>query len=351
MVNLGGNVFQKSRPRIVVTRSIPDSALSLLRTHGSVWVSPHDRALTKSELLTAVSGADAIVAFLHDHIDLAVLEAAGPQLRCVSNVAAGFDNVDISAADSRGVIVTNTPGVLAEATADLTLGLILAVSRRIVEGDRLIRSGQSWEWHLGFMLGTQLTGKTIGLVGLGEIGLATARRARAFGMKVIYHARRRVNPDVEAELGGAQRVDLDTLFRTSDIVSLHCPLTPETHHLVNKSRLHMMRSTALLINTARGAIVDEEALVQALERRVIAGAALDVYEYEPSVHAGLTLLQNVVLAPHLGSATVETRTMMAQLAAANVKAVLADGLALTPVGKVRSPGRHAGSERPAVKQR
>jgi len=256
----------------------------------------------------------------------------------VSNVAAGFDNVDISAADSRGVVVTNTPGALAEATADLTLGLILSVSRRIVEGDRLIRSGQPWEWHLGFMLGTQLTGKTIGLVGLGEIGLATARRARAFGMNVIYYARRRVSADVEGELGGAQLVDLDTLFRTSDIVSLHCPLTPETHHLVDRSRLRMMRPTALLINTARGAVVDEEALVEALERRLIRGAGLDVYEYEPSVHAGLTILPNVVLAPHLGSATVETRTMMAQLAAANVKAVLADGLALTPVGKLGVPG-------------
>jgi glyoxylate reductase len=320
-----------ARPRVVVTRRIPEPALALLRDVADVWVSPDDRPLATTELHAAVAGADAVVTLLHDRVDAALLDAAGPQLRCVANVAVGYDNVDVEAATARGVVCTNTPGVLTEATADLAMGLVLAVTRRLGEGERLLRERRPWSWHTFFMLGAGLQGKTLGIVGLGAIGGATARRARAFGMQIAYTGRRRAPADIERELGGARHLALDELLATADVVSVHCPLTPETRHLLDAERLRLMRPHAYLVNTARGPIVDEAALVDALRERTIAGAALDVFEREPEVHAGLLELDNVVLVPHLGSATIETRTAMAELAARNVLAVLRDEVPPTPV--------------------
>lgn len=316
--------------RIVVTRNIGEQALELLRDGNDVWVSPHDRALSIPELHHAVAGADAIVALLHDRVDDALLEAAGPQLQILANVAVGYDNIDVAAASRRGVLITNTPGVLTDATADLTIALILMVTRRLAEGERLIRSRASWHWNLFMMVGTGLQGKTLGIVGLGAIGQATARRARAFGMEVVYSQRTRADVETEAALDARQQT-LDQLIATADVISLHCPLTDETHHLIDAPRLGQMKPSAYLVNAARGPIVDEAALALALRDGVIAGAALDVFEREPEVYDGLLALDNVVLVPHLGSATIETRTAMALLAARNAAAVLRGEPALTPV--------------------
>ena len=316
---------------IVVTRRIPEPALELLRAADEVWLSPHDRPLTDDELHEAVSGADAVVTLLHDKVDGDLLDAAGPQLKCIANVAVGYDNVDVAAASERGIVVTNTPGVLTDATADLAMALILIVTRRLAEGERLIRSREPWSWHMFFLLGTSLAGKTLGVVGLGAIGRATARRARAFGMEIVYAGPRRVSEETEAELGGARRVPLMQLLSTADVVSLHTPLTPETRHLIDSTALRQMRPEAYLVNTSRGPIVDEAALVKALRGHKIAGAALDVFEEEPNVHPGLLELDNVVLIPHLGSATIETRTAMAVLAADNALAVLRGERPPTPV--------------------
>ena len=312
--------------RIVVTRTIPEPALERLREAGEVEVSGADRALEPDELHALVAGAEGVVTMLHDRVDGAFLDAAGPQLRVVANVAVGYDNIDVDAARERGVLVANTPGVLTDATADLAIALLLAVTRRLGEGERLIRSDTGWAWAIDFMLGTSLQGKTLGIVGYGAIGRATAARARAFGMTIAYHQRR------EAEhVGDATFMALDDLLATSDAVSLHCPLTPQTRHLIDGDALRRMQASAYLVNTARGPIVDEAALVDALADGVIAGAALDVFEEEPAVHPGLIGLDNVVLVPHLGSATVETRTAMADLAARNVVAVLGGEPPLTPV--------------------
>jgi glyoxylate reductase len=246
-------------------------------------------------------------------------------------VAVGYDNVDVAAATERGIVVTNTPGVLTDSTADLAMALILMVTRRLGEGERLIREREAWSWHMFFLLGSSLAGKTLGVVGLGAIGRATAHRARAFGMNIVYAGPRRASGETEAELGGAVRVPLMQLLATADVVTLHTPLTPETRHLIDSTALRQMRSDAYLVNTARGPIVDEAALVKALRDDKIAGAALDVFEEEPNVHPGLLELDNVVLLPHLGSATIETRTAMAVLAAENALAVLRGERPPTPV--------------------
>jgi glyoxylate reductase len=311
--------------RVVVTRALPATALAPLSDVGDVWVSPHDRPLTADELRDAVHGADAVISMLNDRIDDAMLDAAGPQLRVVANTAVGYDNVDVAAFAHRECVATNTPGVLVDATADLTMTLLLDVTRRVSEGDRFIRSGQAWAWDIGFMLGSGLQGKQLGIVGMGHIGRAVASRATAFGMDVAYHARRAH----EGDLG--RRVDLDELLATSDIVSLHCPLTADTRHLIDSDALRRMPPWSYLVNTARGPIVDEDALVRALDDGELAGAALDVYEHEPAVHPGLLRSENVVLAPHLGSATVETRTRMAELAVQNVVAVLQGRQPTTPI--------------------
>lgn len=291
-------------------------------------IDEREQAIPREDLLELVAGVDAALTLLHDRVDDEFFEAAGPQLRCVANVAVGYDNVDVAAAERRGVVVTNTPGVLDDATADLTMALILAATRRVAEGDRLVRSGQPWSWGMGFMLGSSLQGKRLGIVGLGGIGTRVAERARAFGMEIAYHSR---HPSPAAAALEAERLSLLDLLAGSDVVSLHCPLTPETHHLVGAEELAAMRPGAVLVNAARGPIVDEAALATALAEGRIAAAGLDVYEREPQVEPGLLGLDNVVLTPHLGSATVETRTAMAELAARNAISVLRGQGPLTPV--------------------
>jgi len=307
--------------RVVVTGRIPDAAIEKLRAEHDVdpWVGP--QTITREELLRRVAGADAIVSLLTERVDAELLDAAGPQLKVVANVAVGYDNIDVPACTERGVVATNTPGVLTEATADIAFGLILMATRRLGEGERLIRSGQAWKWGMFFLLGSSLQGKTLGVVGMGGIGQATARRAKAFGMDIVYQSRSEIDPQIAAELD-ARRVDLDELLTMSDVVSLHCPYGPATHHLIGTGQLAAMKNSAFLVNTARGPIVDEDALASALREGAIAGAGLDVYEQEPRVHPGLLELDNVALLPHLGSATVETRTAMAMLAADNTLAVL-----------------------------
>ena len=317
--------------RVVVTGRIPETALEKLRAEHEVdaWSGPE--SIGREELLRRVAGADAVVSLLTERIDAELLDAAGPQLKVVANVAVGYDNIDVPACTERGVIPTNTPGVLTEATADIAFGLILMATRRLGEGERLIRAGQPWKWGMFFLLGSSLQGKTLGVVGMGGIGQATARRAKAFGMDIVYQSRSEINPVIATELG-ARRVDLDELLTVSDVVSLHCPYGPNTHHLIGAEQLSAMKSSTYLINTARGPIVDEAALAAALREGVIAGAGLDVFEREPHVHPDLLDLENVTVVPHLGSATVETRTAMAVLAADNTLAVLRGEQPPTPIG-------------------
>ncbi|MFI7483451.1 2-hydroxyacid dehydrogenase [Kocuria sp. M1R5S2] len=317
--------------RVVVTGRVPDAAIEKLRAEHEVDAWPGPEAIGREELLRRVAGADAVVSLLTERIDAELLEAAGPQLKVVANVAVGYDNIDVPACAERGVVATNTPGVLTDATADIAFGLILMATRRLGEGERLIRSGQAWKWGMFFLLGSSLQGKTLGVVGMGGIGQATARRAKAFGMEIVYQSRSEIDPGIAAELG-ARRVDLDELLSVSDVVSLHCPYGPATHHLIGAEQLAAMKSSAYLVNTARGPIVDEAALASALREGRIAGAGLDVFEHEPQVHPELLELDNVVLVPHLGSATVETRTAMAVLAADNVLAVLGGERPPAPIG-------------------
>ncbi|WP_026544643.1 D-glycerate dehydrogenase [Arthrobacter sp. 35/47] len=307
--------------RVVVTGRVPEAAIEKLCAEHEVdaWEGPE--SIGREELLRRVAGADAVVSLLTERIDAELLDAAGPQLKVVANVAVGYDNIDVPACSERGVVATNTPGVLTDATADIAFGLILMATRRLGEGERVIRSGQAWKWGMFFLLGSSLQGKTLGVVGMGGIGQATARRAKAFGMEIVYQSRSEIGPRVAAELG-ARRVELDELLAISDVVSLHCPYGPATHHLIGAEQLVSMKDSAYLINTARGPIVDEAALASALRDGQIAGAGLDVFENEPSVHPGLLELENVALVPHLGSATIETRTAMAMLAADNTLAVL-----------------------------
>lgn len=316
--------------RVVVTGRIPDPALEKLRAEHEVDAWTGTESISREELLRRVAGADAVVSLLTERVDAELLDAAGRQLKVVANVAVGYDNIDVPACTERGVIATNTPGVLTEATADIAFGLILMATRRLGEGERLIRAGQPWKWGMFFLLGSSLQGKTLGVVGMGGIGQATARRARAFGMDIVYQSRSEIDPAIAAELG-ARRVDLDELLTVSDVISLHCPYGPNTHHLIGAEQLSAMKSSTYLVNTARGPIVDEAALAAALREGVIAGAGLDVFEKEPQVHPELLELENVALVPHLGSATVETRTAMAMLAADNVLAVLSDERPLTRI--------------------
>jgi glyoxylate reductase len=265
---------------------------------------------------------------LYDRVDDEFLDAAGTGLRGVCNVAVGFDNVDLAACARRGVVVTNTPGVLDDATADLAFALILAATRRLGEGERLVRAGRPWEWGMGFLVGHDLRGGRLGIVGLGGIGSRVAGRGRAFGMEIAYHSR---NPSPAAAALEATRLDLDELLATSDVVSLHTPLSEATRHLIGARELDLMKPTATLVNTARGAVVDEAALAAALRDGQIAAAGLDVFEHEPEVHPGLLELENVVLVPHIGSSTYETRDAMAELAARNAIAVVRGEEPPTPV--------------------
>ena len=310
---------------ILVTRTLPDPVLARLRRAAAVDLWDEPRAIPRDVLLERVRGRDALVCLLTDRIDAEVLEAAGESLRVVANVAVGYNNIDVAACRARGVVVTNTPDVLTNACADFTWGLILAVTRRLGEGERVVRAGRWGGWALDYMLGMELRGKQLGIVGMGRIGMAVAEKAGAFGMRVAYSGRRPV------DIPGAVHLPLEEVLRTSDVVSLHCPSTPDTLHLMNTERLSLMRPTAYLINTSRGPVVDEAALAAALGAGQLAGAALDVYEREPEIHPALFGLENVLLIPHLASATTETRTAMADLAASNALAVLAGQPAVTPV--------------------
>jgi glyoxylate reductase len=277
-----------------------------------------------------VKRADAVLTLLTTKVDDAFLDAAGPQLKVVANVAVGYNNIDVAACARRGVVCTNTPGVLTDATADIAMALVLMATRRLGEGERVIRDQQPWQWGMFYMLGSGIQGKQLGIVGMGDIGQALARRAKAFGMQIAYSNRRPVSPRIEAELG-AQFMSMEELLATSDVVSLNCPYSPETHHLMTAPQFEMMKSSAFLVNTARGPIVDEAALVAALRTGQIAGAGLDVFEQEPAVHPGLLECENAVLIPHLGSATEETRSAMARLAAHNAVNVLAGVEPPTPI--------------------
>jgi glyoxylate reductase len=313
-----------SVPSVLVTRKLPASVLAALDAAASIDLHDGDTPLTPEALRRRAAGKDALVCMLTDVIDAALLDAA-PALRIVANVAVGYNNIDVAAARRHGVIVTNTPDVLTESVADFTWALILAITRRLGEGERLLRRGAWKGWAFDFMLGSELRGKQLGLVGFGRIARAVAARAPAFGMRVACTSR------APAAADGVEAMPLDRLLNTSDVVSLHVPLTPETTHLIDKRALARMKRSAYLINTARGPVVDEAALAWALQQRLIAGAALDVYEHEPAVHPDLLPLENALLVPHLGSGTTETRTAMADLAVRNVVAVLGGRAPLTPV--------------------
>jgi glyoxylate reductase len=302
-------------PRVHVSRRVPERVRAALEASFEANVREEDAPPTRDELLAASAGMDGLLTVPGDRVDAELLDAAGPGLQVVANYAVGIDNVDVEAATGRGVLVANTPDVLTGATAELTLALLLALVRRVAEGDRLVRSGERWAIAPTFMLGSGLDGKTIGIVGAGRIGGEVARLARAFGMQVLETGR--------TERPG--RVPLGELLARSHVVSLHSPLTPETRHLIGREELRAMRRDGVLVNTSRGAVVDEAALVEALRTGEIAGAALDVYEREPEVEPGLRELENVVLAPHLGSATVEAREAMGMLCVEALSAVLLDG--------------------------
>lgn len=307
---------------IAMTRQLPALAIERLEAAGHD-VRLHDTAdpPSRQELLELVDGVDGLVCLLSDRVDDELLDAAGPQLKVVANYAVGLDNVDRDACQARGIAVAHTPGVLSEATADQAWALLLAVARRVVEGHHLVASGAWTGWSPLQLRGTSLHGRRFGVVGIGRIGFAAARRAVGFGMEVAYHARH-PHPDAETDLG-ARRLSLDELLATSDVVSLHCPLTDETKHLIDADAFAAMKNDAILINTARGAVVDEAALVDALAEGRIGGAGLDVFEREPRIHPRLPALPNVVLAPHAGSATMATRDAMARLVADAVVDVLA----------------------------
>jgi glyoxylate reductase len=301
-----------SSPRVFASRRFPSRVRGELEHSFAVDLFDSEWPPTREELLRRVGGCDGLMLMLSDRVDDELLDAAGPQLRLVANYAVGVDNVDLEACARRGVVVSNTPDVLTEATAELTIALILALLRRVAEGDRLIRRGERWIWAPNLMLGRGLAGLVLGLVGYGRIAKAVERLATAHGMEVIHSSR-------------SSGVSLDELLATADVVSLHLPLTPGSRHLIDADALARMKPSALLVNVSRGPIVDEQALVAALGRKQIAGAALDVFEREPEVHPGLFVLENVVLVPHLGSATRETREAMGMLCVGALRAVLLEG--------------------------
>ena len=319
-----------NRSTFAVTNQLPAVAVEALRAAGEVRIDEREEAIPRADLLDLVAGVDAALTLLHDRVDEEFFAAAGAGLRCVANVAVGSYTTFLGGAARPGGAVPNPPGVPHPPTADLTLALILAAMRRVAEGDRLIRSGRPWSWGMSFMLGSSLQGKLLGVVGLGGIGARVAERARAFGMRIAYHSRQPAPAEVVSSLG-AERMPLERLLAEADVLSLHCPLTPETHHLIGAAELEAMKPSAVLVNAARGPVVDEQALAVALAAGTIAAAGLDVYEREPQVEPGLLALDNVVLAPHLGSATVETRTAMAELAARNAIAAVRGEALLTPV--------------------
>ena len=309
-----------SKPKVFVTQNIPQAGLDLLMMECDVFVNKEDRVLSKGEIIERLKGMDGMVCLLTDAIDGEIMDAE-PNLKVISNYAVGFDNIDVEAATERGIPVTNTPGVLTETTADFAWALLMAIARRVVEADKFTREGKFKGWRPQLLLGSDVYGKTIGIVGMGRIGQAMARRARGFGMNILYYDEYRPDPAVEKELG-ATYVPFDELLQKADYVSIHVPLMESTHHLIGERELKLMKKTAYLINSARGPIVDEKALVKALQEKEIAGAGLDVFEDEPELAPGLAELDNVVIAPHIASATIETRSKMATEAAEGCLSVL-----------------------------
>jgi glyoxylate reductase len=306
--------------RIYVTRPVFDEVLDKLRRESQVEINAEDRVLARSELISRLREADGAMTLLTDAIDREVLEAA-PRLKVVANFAVGFNNVDLDAATQLGVAVTNTPGVLTETTADFAWTLLMAAARRVAEGDRFSRAKKFKAWGPKMLLGYDVFRKTLGLVGLGRIGQAVARRARGFDMRIVFHDSEPVSEAVVSELG-AERVPLEELLRMSDFISLHVPLLPGTHHLLNDRTFAMMKPNCIVVNTSRGPVVEEKALVRALKQGTIAAAGLDVYEREPEIEPELLEMENVVLAPHIASASHETRLKMCNMAADNIAAVL-----------------------------
>ena len=317
-------------PKVVVTRKIPGNGIKMLQDAGyEVVVSPLNRPLERQELLNFIQGADAVLGQLTDKVDEEFIAAAGPQLKIVANYAVGTDNLDLPALLSRSIVVTNTPEVLTEAVAEHTFALIMAIAHRIVEADKLART-QASKFGPEVLLGIELKGKTLGVLGLGRIGSRVAEIGQAMGMNVIYYDVKQ-NTEFEQKVGAQFKATPEELLTTSDVVSVHVPLLDSTKHLINAQKLKMMKKTAYLINTSRGPVVDEQALVEALKNKTIAGAALDVGETEPKWAAGLVDLPNVILTPHIASATIETRSAMGELAAKNIIVVLSGQPPLTPV--------------------
>jgi len=304
------------RRKVYVTRRLPQPAIDMLEERFDVEIYPEDRAIPREVLMEKVKGIDALLPLLTDKVDAEVMDAAGENLKIIANYAVGYDNIDVDAATKRKIAVTNTPGVLTETTADMAWALMFAVARRVVEADKFTRAGKFKGWGPMMFLGGDVYGKTLGVVGVGRIGSAVAKRAKGFNMRVLYTDVVR-NEEIEKEVG-AKKVELDELLRESDFVTLHVPLMPSTRYLIGERELKLMKKTAYLINTSRGPVVEERALVEALRKGEIAGAGLDVYENEPELSPGLAELDNVVLTPHIASASVETRTRMATLAAENI---------------------------------
>jgi len=308
-----------NRPRVVVTRKLPAPVEARMAELFDTALNADDRPLKREELSALLREADVLVPTITDKIDGGLLAQAGPRLRLIANFGAGVDHIDIAACTSRGITVTNTPGVLTDDTADMTMALILAVPRRLAEGTRVMREGKFKGWSPTWMTGHRITGKRLGIIGMGRIGQAVARRAKPFGLEIHYHNRKRVHPAIEQELGATYWESLDQMLARADIVSVNCPHTPATYHLLSARRLKMLQRHAYVVNTARGEVIDENALTRMLEAGEIAGAGLDVYENEPAVNPKLVALDNVVALPHLGSGTIEARTEMGEKVIINIK--------------------------------
>ena len=311
-------------PRVFVTRRLPQEIEVRMTDLFDTTLRNSDTPLSQDALKAAIGNCDVFVPTVTDQIDAEVIAAASDDLRLIANFGAGTDHIDVAAAHKRGITVTNTPGVLTEDTADLALALILAVPRRLVEGDRRFRAGKFKGWGPNHMLGYRVRGKALGIIGMGRIGQAVARRAQAFGLSVHYHNRRPAPENIETDLQAVYHADLDSMLGQVDIVSINCPYTPQTHHLINAKRLRMMRPDSFIVNTARGEIIDEAALAAALEANLISGAGLDVYENQPKAHPKLLGLPNVILAPHIGSATHESRREMGEKVMINIRAMMDD---------------------------
>jgi glyoxylate reductase len=305
--------------KVIVTRKLPDPVETRMCELFDTQLNVTDKPLTADELVEAMNQADVLVPTITDRIDSRLLSRAGDRLKLIANFGAGVDNIDVATANARGIIVTNTPGVLTEDTADLTMTLIMAAARRVVEGAEVVKAGGFNGWSPTWMLGRRLWGKRLGIIGMGRIGQAVARRAKAFGMQVHYHNRKPVSPRIAEELGCTYWESLDQMLARMDIISVNCPHTPATYHLLSARRLKLLRPQAIIVNTARGEVIDEGALANMLARGEIAGAGLDVYEHEPAINPKLLKLPNVVLLPHMGSATVEGRIDMGEKVIVNVK--------------------------------